>query len=807
MKISFNWLKEHLNFDLSPIETGELLTSTGLEVEGIEKVESIKGGLEGLVIGEVLTCEKHPDADKLSVTTVKVSEEIIYTIVCGAPNVKAGQKVVVATPGTTIFPLDGESFTIKKAKIRGVESNGMICAEDEIGLGNNHDGIIILPVDAKVGMLAKDYYQIKSDFVFEIGLTPNRIDAASHRGVARDLKAVLLQRKKIQLALISKFNEIDSENNSLSIPVEIENKNACKRYCSVSISNVKVGESPEWLKEKLNAIGVRTINNVVDITNFVLHDLGQPLHAFDTDQISGNKIIVRNAKPNITFITLDEIERKLDGSELMICDNEKELCIAGIFGGLTSSVTEKTKNIFLESAWFDPSSIRKTAKKFALSTDASFRFERGADINLTMIALKKATALIKEFCGGTISSSYIDIYSEKTNDSEIEINFENINDLIGEKLKVETVKQILISLDFEILKENSSTLLLKIPSYRFDVTREPDVIEEILRIYGYNEIELPEKMSSSISFSEKINATEEIEKISNFLSANGFHEILTNSLTTSSQIELINHSNEHVKILNPLSSELDVLRGSLLLNGLNAIAYNINRQQYDLKFYEFGKTYFKNGENYIEQNFISLFLTGRKKSENWNAEKSSSDIYSIASIVEGIFQKSGVFSKIEKKEGKNSLMNQVIEYSSGKKIIATVGVINKKSKKYADIKQDVYAAEINFDLLLDLIKKVKVQFSELPKFPSTRRDLSLLLDEKIKFSEIEKIARKVDQKLIKEVGLFDVYEGKNLEAGKKSYAVSFVLYNEESTLTDKEVDTIMNKIIASLTSELGATLR
>lgn len=807
MKISLNWLKEHLDFNLTTEEVSELLTSTGLEVEGVEKVESIKGGLEGLVIGEVLTCEKHPDADKLSVTTVKVNSTDIFNIVCGAPNVKAGQKVVVATPGTTIFPIEGEPFKIKKAKIRGIESNGMICAEDEIGLGKDHNGIIVLPENTTVGVLVKDYYNVKSDEVFEIGLTPNRIDAASHLGVARDLRAVLLQRKNVNAIQKNQFLTVSNDNNEREIKVEINEADACHRYCSVTISNVIVQDSPGWLKEKLNAIGVRPINNIVDITNYVLHDLGQPLHAFDADEIKGEKIIVRNANANSSFITLDEVERKLDGTELMICDSESELCIAGIFGGLKSGVTEKTKTVFLESAWFNPSSIRKTAKKFGLSTDASFRFERGADIKMTMHALQKAAALIKEIAGGEISSKYNDVYPTPIKEVVLDLDFHSLNQIIGKEIDSKTIESILLSLDFKINSSSTNGLNISVPSYRVDVTRPIDVVEEILRIYGYNEIPLPEKMSSSLSFKDKNSSVETVELISNFISANGFHEIMTNSLTSSSQKEILNNNEESVKILNPLSSELDVLRESLLLNGLSAIAYNINRQQYDLRFYEFGKIYSKTSDKYVEQNFISLFLTGKKENENWNSSKSNVDIYTLVSVIEGLFNKLGVLDKVQKSKDSHVLLEQAISFTQGKNKIATLGLVNKKSLKYADIKQPVYVAEINFDLLFALIKKVKVEFKDLPKFPSTRRDLSLLLDAKVNFSEIENLARKIDKKLIKEVGLFDVYEGKNLETGKKSYAVSFVFYNEESTLTDKEVDQLMNKIIETLNKELGATLR
>jgi phenylalanyl-tRNA synthetase beta chain len=809
MKISYNWLKEHLDFNLSPEELSEILTSTGLEVESFEKTESIKGGLEGLVIAQVLEKEKHPDADKLSITKVDAGTGEIFTIVCGASNVATGQKVVVALPGTTIFPMNGESFKIKKAKIRGVESCGMICAEDEIGLGQDHNGIIVLPEETKVGILARDYYQVKSDYVFEIGLTPNRIDAASHRGVARDLRAALIQRKKLNPELSSLDFKL-KESGVKPIEVRIENSEACLRYSSVLIKNVTVKDSPNWLKQKLNTIGIRSINNVVDITNYVLHDLGQPLHAFDADELKGNKVIVRNGKLGNTFTTLDGVERKLDGTELMICDEEKELCIAGIFGGDKSGVSEKTKNIFLESAWFHPGSVRKTAKKFGLNTDASFRFERGADINLAIPALKKAAQLIAEIGQGEIGSAISDIYPAPLKETEINISLGSINRLVGKTLEKETVKNILQSLDIEILNENGDNLLVKIPLYRVDVIREQDVTEEILRIYGYNEIGLPEKMSSSISYSNKPDHDLMVEKIADFLSANGYHEIMTNSLTTSSQMEVFNSGKsktEAVKILNPLSTELDILRVGLLLNGLQSIAYNLNRQQYDLKFYEFGKVYSKENNDYKESYHLSLFLTGRKEEENWNVNTQNVSIYSITSVVEALFSKLGLSEKIEKLKGEHSLLTNVIEYSIGKSVVGVIGEVNKSSMKFADIKQKVYSAEINWDVIMLALKKVKVQFSELPKFPSVRRDLSLLLDEKVRFSEIETLVRKAKPDWIKNVGLFDVYEGKNLEAGKKSYAINIQLYNSEATLTDPEVEKVMNEIISSLDKNLGAKLR
>lgn len=809
MKISFNWLKDHLAFDLSPEETGEILTSTGLEVESIEKSESVKGGLEGLVTGKVMEKEKHPDADKLSITKVDVGNGELLSIVCGASNVAAGQKVVVALNGCTIHPVKGEPFKIKKAKIRGVESNGMICAMDEIGLGEDHSGIIVLPDSVEVGLPAKEYYQIKSDYVFEIGLTPNRIDAASHRGVARDLRAVLINRKKINLDLIA--NEVElKEGNEKGYVVQIENTESCYRYSSVLIKNVTIGESPEWLKQKLNSIGVRSINNVVDITNYVMHDLGHPLHAFDADEIKDGKIIVRNGKAGSTFITLDGSEKKLDGTELMICDSEKELCIAGVFGGQTSGVSEKTKNIFLESAWFHPVSVRKTARKFGLNTDSSFRFERGADIHMTIPALKIAASLICELASGQLVSAINDEYPVKASDTIIPLNIDSIHRLLGKKIESQTIKNILASLDFDIQKENGNDWVVKSPFYRADVTRQEDVAEEILRIYGYNEIELPEKMSSSVSYTSDADWGRSLEKISDFLSSNGFHEIMTNSLTSSSQMELVNdesQKSEAVKILNPLSNELDILRPTLLLNGLQAIQYNLNRQQSNLKFYEFGKIYSKAEEKYSENYRLSIFITGNKLSENWNQPLNRADIYSVISAADALLTRMGISKNVQKKPGVHPLLTDVVDYYYGKKILAVIGKTNKQSMKFADLRQEVYCADIDMDLLFSLAAKVSIRFTDLPKFPSVRRDLSLLLDSTISFSDIENCIRKIKPEWIGETGLFDVYEGKNLEAGKKSYAVSLHMYNPEATLTDGEVDKVMNEVIASLEKNLGAKLR
>ncbi len=810
MKISYNWLKEYLDIDLPATEVAELLTDTGLEVEGLEEHQSVKGGLEGLVIGEVKTKEKHPDADRLSITKVDVGTGELLDIVCGAPNVDTGQKVVVATVGATIYPTEGEPFTIKKAKIRGQASQGMICAEDEIGLGTSHDGIMVLENGARVGMLAKDYFKIGSDYTFEIGLTPNRTDAMSHYGVARDLLATLkTNRKGYENVELKKpdVSAFKTENTDLVIPVEVQDSEACPRYAGVTINGVTVKESPDWLKNSLTTIGQKPINNVVDITNYILHGLGQPLHAFDTAQIKGGKVIVRKMDEGTTFITLDEEERKLDANDLMICNAEDGMCIAGVFGGIHSGVTEQTTAVFLESAYFDPVHVRKTAKRHTLNTDASFRFERGIDPDQTVFALKAAALLIKEVAGGTISSEVIDIYPKSIPAHEIEVGYAAVNRLIGKNIPAEKVKSILAALEIEILSDGSNGLKVSVPAYRHDVTREADIIEEILRIYGYNNVEFTSKISSSISYSQKPDKENLRNLVSDHLSANGFAEIMSNSLTKGAYYE---NQEESVEILNPLSSDLGVLRQSLLFNGLEAIAHNINRKQANLKLYEFGYTYhLKGGEGrdkYLEFPHFAVFVTGQRHAESWKVKEENVDFFTLKGAVDAILNRLGLNdTKTSELEGSTELQYGLSINKNGKEIVQ-LGSITKKQLKKLDIEQEVFYADLNWGNILKLVGE-PIKYKEIPVFPEVRRDLALLLDKNIKYTEIEQLAHQTERKLLKAVNLFDVYEGKNLPDGKKSYAVSFTLLDEEKTLTDKEINKTMDRLINAYKAKLQAEIR
>lgn len=810
MKISYNWLKQYLDINLPATEVAELLTDTGLEVEAVEEHQTVKGGLEGIVIGEVKSREKHPDADRLSVTKVDVGTGELLDIVCGAPNVDAGQKVVVATVGTTIYPSEGEPFTIKKAKIRGQVSEGMICAEDEIGLGESHDGIMVLENDAKVGTLAKDYFKIESDYTFEIGLTPNRTDAMSHYGVARDLLATLkTNREGFENAELKRPDVagFKTENTDLTIPVEVQDSEACPRYAGVTINGVTVKESPDWLKNRLKAIGQKPINNVVDITNYVLHELGQPLHAFDAAQINGGKVVVRKMDEGTTFVTLDEVERKLDANDLMICNTENGMCIAGVFGGIHSGVTEGTKAVFLESAYFDPVHVRKTAKRHALNTDASFRFERGVDPEQTVYALKRAALLIKELAGGSISSEVIDIYPTTIPAHEIEVSYAAITRMIGKDIGKDKAKSILTALEITILSDDASELKVSVPAYRQDVTREADVIEEILRIYGYNNVEFTSKISSSISYSQKPDKDNLRNLVSDHLSANGFAEIMSNSLTKVSYYE---NSEESVEILNPLSSDLGVLRQSLLFNGLEAIAHNINRRQTDLKLYEFGYTYhLKGGEGrdkYFEYPHFAVFVTGSRSAESWKVKEENADFFTLKGAVTAVLNRLGITdAKTTELEG-NPYFQYGLSISKNGKEVAQLGSVAKKQLKKLDIDQEVFYADLNWGNILKLVGE-PIRYKEIPVFPEVRRDLALLLDKKVKYAEIEKLAYETERKLLKSVNLFDVYEGKNLPEGKKSYAVSFTLQNEEKTLTDKEINKTMDRLIGAYKGKLQADIR
>lgn len=821
MKVSYDWLKTYTNIDCSADEISEILTSVGLEVEGFEKVESIKGGLEGVVIGKVLTCEKHPDADRLSITTVNIGKEEPLHIVCGAPNVAAGQKVAVATIGTKIWTSDTEFFEIKKSKIRGQLSEGMICAEDELGLGTSHDGIMVLSENAVIGSPAKEYFKIKDDYLIEIGITANRVDATSHIGVARDLIAGYNVIHKTQHQLI--YPTVDGyikDNDSFKIDIEVQDID-CPRYSGVVVSGVSVKESPEWLQNYLKTIGLRPINNIVDITNFVLMEMGQPLHAFDADKIIGNKVIVKKLPKGTKFTTLDNIERELNGEELMICNTKEGMCIAGVMGGTKSGVTESTKNVFLESAYFNPVSIRKTSKYHTLKTDASFRYERGCDPDITIYALKRAALLIKELAGGDVSCEIIDIYPKRIKRVEIDLNYQRLWKLVGKKIDIFTIKQILEFLEIDIKNETTEGLTAVIPLNKVDVTREADLIEEILRIYGYNQIEIGSSVNASLAFVEKPDREKLQNLVSDFLSSNGYNEIMNNSLTKISYYE----SNEdfpkedNVYIMNPLSKDLGMMRRSLLYGGLETIIHNINRKISSQKLYEFGNIYEylpQNAENpsvikrYREEKYLSLWITGNFSPESWKIESVPVDFYYLKSYVENIFKRLRVdFWKFATEPTTVKFFTEGLDYihRDNKKVIARIGRINKTTLKGFDIKQDVFYAEFSWDLLLKSLSKKEVQYKELAKFPEVRRDLSLIVDKDFQFKEIEKVAYDVEKKYLKRIGLFDIYEGENIGNDKKSYAVSFILQDEEKTMEDNRIDSIMSKIEKAFESKLNAKVR
>ena len=808
MKISYNWLKQFLQTDWDAVKTGELLTDLGLEVEGIETKESIKGSLKGIVVGKVLTCIQHPNADRLKVTTVDLGSGDPVQIVCGAPNVAAGQKVPVATIGTTLYDDKGEGFKIKKGKIRGEESHGMICAEDELGLGSGHDGIMILDEKLKVGITAAEVFNIEIDEIFEIGLTPNRSDAMSHFGVARDLKAGLMQQE-INLELISpSVSDFHVDERTLRFDVEVENKEQAPRYCGITITDVTVKDSPEWIQNRLKAIGLTPKNNIVDITNYVLHELGQPLHAFDAQKIKGNKILVKTLKEGTKFTTLDDVERKLSSEDIMICDGDSNpLCIAGVFGGSKSGVTEHTTSIFLESAYFNPVSIRKTAKRHALNTDASFRFERGIDINMTEYALKRAALLIEEYAGGKMGSDVSDFYPEKIEDYQVFLSYENSYRLIGQEIPKETIKKILASLEIKINSETEGGLGLTIPSYRTDVQREADIIEEILRVYGYNNIEFSHKLNTSISFDS--NKETKIENIvANQLTALGFNETMANSLTKPAYATLSENINEdaNVEMLNPLSNDLKVMRQSLLFSGLESVAYNINRKNNSLKFYEFGKTYHKYNEKYQEDKHLTLFVTGNRTNDSWSVDNKTSDFFYLKGIITNVLSRLGI-DKLKTTPTKQDVFSEGITLSLGKMKLVEFGVVKRTLLKEFGIKQEVLFADLNWDTILKLTGNKNVKVTELPKFPAVKRDLALLLDTKIEFKEIYNLAFQSEKSLLKEVDLFDVYEGDKLPEGKKSYAVSFLIQDETKTLADKQIDKIMQKLQQTFEKNLDAVLR
>ena len=820
MQISYRWLRDYIQTSLSPEEISEILTSIGLEVESLDPYCLVKGGLEGFVIGEVLTCHKHPDADKLSVTTVNVGTSEPLGIVCGAPNVAAGQKVAVATIGTTINK-GGESIKMKKVKIRGIESSGMICAEDEMGLGESHEGIMVLDASAVPGTLAKDYFKIETDYIFTIGLTPNRIDAASHIGIARDLAAYLavntndfVKERDFSIPSVETFAV---DNHSLSIEVVVENMEACPRYAGLSISGVTVGQSPEWLQNRLRAIGLTPINNVVDATNYVLHEIAQPLHAFDAGKITGNRIVVKTLPAETSFVTLDGVERKLDIEDLMICNAETGMCIGGVFGGKEAGISESTTDIFLESACFNPTHIRRTSKRHGLNTDASFRFERGIDPNITVYALKRAALLIKEVAGGKISSEITDIYPNPVKSFRIELNFTKLNKFVGQDIDREIVQKIIKALDIEIESQTENGMMISVPPYRVDVQREADVMEEILRIYGYNNVDFSHEMHSTLSYSQKPDREKTVNTISDFLSSCGFNEIMSNSLCKTSYYQ---HSESFpadrcVNILNPLSQDLGCMRQTLLFGGLEAVIYNANRKNHDLKLYEFGNCYLSEPEHdgqvlkgFTENQHLALFITGDKAASNWNTPTQHATFFTLKAYSEIILKRLGIFSNsLTIAEIQNGVFAEGLSYAAGKKLIVELGTVHPKLLKQFDLKTPVYYADFRWDTVMQMLGHVEMRYKDLPRFPEVRRDLSLLVDKKVRFSEICNIAMRTERKLLKHINLFDVYEGDNIESGKKSYAVSFILQDMEQTLTDTQIDKTMKRIADMLAKETGAQVR
>ena len=820
MNISYKWLKEYVDFDLTAQQVADALTSTGLEVDALEEVQSIKGGLKGLYVGKVLTCEAHPNSDHLHVTTVDLGKGEPSQIVCGAPNVAAGQKVIVADLGCVLYDGDKE-FVIKKSKLRGVESNGMICAEDEIGVGTSHDGIIVLPEDAVVGTPAAEYYNLESDWLIEVDITANRADGLSHWGVARDLYAWLKSNgyeTKMHRPDCSKFTV---DNHDLPIEVKIENTEACKRYACVSISDCEVKESPDWLKNKLNTIGLRPINNIVDITNYVMMAYGQPLHCFDADMVKGHQIVVKTMPEGTPFQTLDGEEHKLSDRDLAICNAEDPMCIAGVFGGKGSGTYETTKNVVLESAYFHPTWIRKSARRHGLSTDASFRFERGVDPNGTIYALQQAAILCKELAGGKVSMEIVDVYPEKMENAVVDLSYQYVHGLVGKEIPTDKIKAICESLEMKVLEETAEGLKLEIPAYRVDVTRPCDVVEDILRIYGYNNVEIPTQLKGSLVIKGDEDQKHKLANIvSEQLVGEGFNEILNNSLTKGAYYEGRNaYAAENcVKIMNPLSTDLNVMRQTLLFGGLESVQHNVNRKRANLRFFEFGNVYTFDPEKanlddpmqaYKEQYHAALWLTGKRVEGSWAHTNEESSFYELSAYVENILRRIGVKpGMIVRKKSENDIFSAglTIENRGGKKLIE-MGIITKKLLKQFGLDAPVFYAELNWTALMKVIKKNEVLYTEVPKFPAVSRDLALLVDNSVEFAQIEQIARATEKKLLKKVELFDVYEGDKLPAGKKSYAVNFILQDEEKTMGDKQIEAIMNKLIAQLKKQLNAELR
>ena len=820
MNISYKWLKEYVDFDLTPQQVCDALTSTGLEVDALEEVQSIKGGLKGLYVGKVLTCEAHPNSDHLHVTTVDLGKGEPSQIVCGAPNVAAGQKVIVADLGCVLYDGDQE-FVIKKSKLRGVESNGMICAEDEIGIGNDHSGIIVLPEDAVVGTPAAEYYHLESDWLIEVDITANRADGLSHWGVARDLYAWLKSNgyeTKMHRPDCSAFKV---DNHDLPIQVVIENQEACKRYACVSVTGCDVKESPDWLKNKLTTVGLRPINNIVDITNYIMMAYGQPLHTFDADMVKGHKIVVKTMPEGTPFQTLDGEEHKLSDRDLAICNAEDPMCIAGVFGGKGSGTYETTRNVVLESAYFHPTWIRKSARRHGLSTDASFRFERGVDPNGTIYALQQAAILCQELAGGKVSMEVCDVYPEPMKNAVVELNYEYVHNLVGKTIPVETIKAICESLEMKVLGETAEALTLEIPAYRVDVTRPCDVVEDILRIYGYNNVEIPTQLKGSLVIKGDEDQKHKLANlVSEQLVGEGFNEILNNSLTKAAYYEGYNAypAENCVKIMNPLSSDLNVMRQTLLFGGLESIQHNVNRKRQNLRFFEFGNVYTfdpakQNDDDpmqaYKEQYHCGLWVTGKRVEGSWAHANEDSTFYELSAYVENILRRIGVKpGMIVRKNSENAIFSAglTIENRGGKKLIE-MGIISKKLQKQFGLDNPVYYAELNWTALMKVIKKNEVLYTEISKFPAVSRDLALLVDNTVEFAQIEQIARQTEKKLLKKVELFDVYEGDKLPAGKKSYAVNFILQDEEKTMGDKQIDAIMQKLIANLKKQLGAELR
>ena len=809
MNISYNWLKQFLKIDWESQKTAELLTDLGLEVEGVSSYESIKGGLKGVVVGHVTECKNHPNADRLKLTKVDIGTSSLLQIVCGAPNVTKGQKVAVAGIGATLYTKDGEAWTLKKGKIRGEESQGMICAEDELGLGDSHDGIMVLDSTLKPGTSLSEVFETEIDEIFEIGLTPNRADAMSHFGVARDLKAGLKQ-KEIEKELITPpTSHFNVDNRSLKINVVVENSELAPRYCGITLSDLIVQPSPSWLQNRLKAIGLAAINNIVDATNYVLHEMGQPLHAFDADRIYGKKVIVKTVAKGTKFMTLDGEERELHEDDLMICDGEKPMCIAGVFGGINTGVTQNTTSIFLESAYFDPVSIRKTAKRHGLNTDASFRFERGIDIENVEYSLKRAALLIKEIAGGNITSDIIDLYPKRKEDLGVFLTFDKIDKLIGQKIPQDTIKSILASLDIKVKNVTETGLGLSIPSYRVDVKREVDVIEEILRVYGYNNIAFKTKLNASIAKTSKFEDHKLQDQIGNMLAAQGFFEIMTNSLTSSEYPGFVKDltKEQTISMLNPLSAELSILRQTMLFSGLETISHNVNRKKPNLQFFEFGKTYHKTDKTRLERKHLALYVTGnRNGGGNWSTPTQKTDFYFLKSIVENIFSRLGL-KNIDEEAITNTVFSEGLSLVLKKKELVSFGVINTSILKRFDIKQEVLYADFNWGNVVALLNQTDVVFKDIPKYQEVKRDFALLLDNDATFKQVQDLGFNTEKKLLKAIQLFDVYTGDKLPNGKKSYAVSFTILDDKKTLTDTQIDKIMNKLRKKYEMELGAELR